>query len=358
MNLSKWLQYIKPNFKFYQDGFFESPYLSNFPQMMIESTIKTPTSKHVLKEQAVHRYNPFTKGVMRYREIEEGFWITASNIEFKQNALIRKIYDEDEISNYYTLTFTFFESQAKLQNTFADKIPFQSKYWGFKKPGTDVGSYFYKGFKCEFYIYSFSEEWIKKNIPFEELDKEMAFRKFLDSNKGFITYQDIVPNAEELSIAIWQSLVTFNDGVFSKTILKSQALSLVSTFFKNAFANLRKEDYKEKGTVDYRKMAHCESLISKDLTTAFIGIDTIARKVNISSSKLKADFKLVYGTSMLQYNIEKKMQLAMQLILNTDMQIKYITQEVGYESHSKFSATFKKKFGKLPSEVRLVSVIN
>jgi hypothetical protein len=159
MNLTKWLQYIKPNFKLYQDGFFEFPYLANSPQMMIQSAVKTPTSKHVVAEQAVYRNNPFTKGVMRYREIEEGFWITASNIEFKQNALIKTIYDEDFVSDYYTLTFTVFESQIKLQNTFADKVPFQNKYWAFKKPGTVVGAYFYKGSMCKFYIFSFSEDW-------------------------------------------------------------------------------------------------------------------------------------------------------------------------------------------------------
>jgi hypothetical protein len=32
--------------------------------------------------------------------------------------------------DYYILTFTL--NQIKLQNTFTDKIPFQSKYWGFK----------------------------------------------------------------------------------------------------------------------------------------------------------------------------------------------------------------------------------
>jgi AraC-like DNA-binding protein len=358
MDRSKWLQYITPNFKLHQDGFFEFPYLANSPQIMIKSTIKTPTSKHVLEEQAVCINNPFTKGVMRYREIEEGFWIIASNIEFKQNTLIRTIYDESVVNDYYTLTFTFFENQIKLQNTFTDKIPFQSKYWGFKKPGTDAGAYFCKGSKCEFYIYSFSEDWIKWNIPFEKLDKNIPFKMFLDSNKGFITYQDIVPNAEKLSIEIWESLVSFDDNVFSKTVLKSQVLSLVSTFFKNAFADLRKEDYKAKDTIDYRKMDNCERLVSNNLTAPFLGIDAVSRIVNLSPSKLKTDFRLVYGTSLLQYNIDKKMNLAMQLILNTDMQIKNITLEVGYESHSKFSAAFKKKFGKLPSEVRPVYALD
>ena len=48
----------------------------------------------------------------------------------------------------------------------------------------------------------------------------------------------------------------------------------------------------------------------------------------------------------------------MQLLLNTNMQIKYIAQEVGYDNHSKFSAAFKKRFGELPSESRPESMVN
>lgn len=103
-------------------------------------------------------------------------------------------------------------------------------------------------------------------------------------------------------------------------------------------------------------MSECEQLISSNLAKPFIGIDAVAKKINVSP--LKLDFKLVYGTSILQYNIDKKMQLALQLILNTNMQIKHIAKEVGYESHSRFSASFKKKFDKLPSEFRPDSLIS
>ena len=358
MNLTKWYQFIKPNLKFYQSGFFEFPFLANTPELMIEATIKTPGSKHHVKDQLVVRNNPFIKGTFRYRKIDEGCWLTITNIEFKQNALIKTVYDELIPSEHYTLTFTLYESQVKLQNRFIDDIPFQNKFWGFKKPGTEVGAHFYKGSKCEFYIYHFHPEWIKKNIPFDKLEENLPFKKFLDSDKGFISYQDIVPNAEELSHEIEQTFINFNKDIFSDTLLKSQTLSLVSTFFKNAFADLRKEDYKVKDTVDYKKMSQCERLISRDLALPFLGIEAIAQKLNLSPSKLKMDFKLVYGTSILQYNIDKKMQFAMQLILTTDMQIKHISKEVGYESHSKFSAVFKKKFGELPSESRPESMVN
>lgn len=358
MNLSKWFQFIKPNFKFYQDGFFEFPYLANTPQLFIESTIKSPGSKHDAKEQVVYRNNPFVKGEMRYRKIDEGLWLTVTSMEFKYDSAIKSVYANDIPSDHYSITFTVFESEVKLQNTFIDKMPFQNKFWGFKKPGTDVGACFYKGSKCQFYIYYISPDWIKMNVPFEKLDTSIPFKKFLNSDKGFISYQDIVPDAENLSHAILHTLKTFNEDVFSETLLKAQTFSLLSTFFKNALVDLRKEDYRDKGSVDYKKISRCERLVSVNLSHPFIGIEALSEALSLSPSKLKKDFKSVYGTSILQYNIEKKMELALQLLLNTNMQIKYIAQEVGYESHSKFSAAFKNKHGKLPSELRPENRLN
>lgn len=358
MILSKWLQYIKPNLMSYKNGFFEFPFLANTPELMIKATIKSPGSKHDANEQLVVRNNPFIKGSFRYRKIDEGFWLTITDIEFKQNALIKTVYDPNIHSDHYSLTFTQYESQVQLQNTFIDKVPFQNKFWGFKKPGIETGAHFYKGSKCKFYIYYFYPNWIEKNIPFDKLDKNLPFKKFLDSDKGFISYQDIVPNATALSHEIEQIFKTFNDDVLSDTLLKSQTLSLVSSFFKNAFADLRKEDYKVKDSVDYKLMSQCERLISKDFALPFLGIDAIAKELGVSPTKLKMDFKLVYGASILQYNIDKKMQFAMGLLENTTMQIKFIANEVGYDNASKFSAAFKKKFNKSPSKLRPENSVN
>lgn len=93
-------------------------------------------------------------------------------------------------------------------------------------------------------------------------------------------------------------------------------------------------------------------LITTNLSKPFIGIDALAEKLNTSTSKLKTDFKSVYGSSILQYNIDKKMELALQLLQNTSVQIKQIALEVGYDSPSKFSAAFKKKHERLPSDLR------
>ena len=352
MILAKWFQFVKPNFNFFKEGFFEFPYLANTPELFIESTIKSPGSKHVPEEQAVYRNNPFIKGEMRYRKIDEGLWLTITSVKFKYNTIIKSAYDRDLPSEHYSITFTVFESEVKLQNTFINKMPFFNKFWSLKKPGTDVGASFYKGSKCEFYIFYVSPSWLEKHIPLDKLDAKTPFKMFLDSDKGFISYQDIVPNAEHFAHEILHIFKTFKEDVFNETLLKTQALSLISSFFKNAVADLRSGNYREKGSIDYKLIAKCESIISTNLSEQFIGIDALALKLNISPTKLKTDFKSVYGTSILQYIIEKKMQLAMQLLLSTEMQIKHICYQVGYESPSKFSAAFKKKHGKLPSDFR------
>ncbi|MBC7866439.1 MAG: helix-turn-helix transcriptional regulator [Gloeobacteraceae cyanobacterium ES-bin-316] len=63
-------------------------------------------------------------------------------------------------------------------------------------------------------------------------------------------------------------------------------------------------------------------------------------------------FKSVFGFSMLQYHKEKNILLALQLIQNSNVQIKNIATLTGYTSSSKFTASFKKRFGVLPTEAR------
>ena len=74
MRLTKWIKFIKENINFYRDGFFEVQYLSNSPQVIIKSIINSPSARHVASQQTIYRNNPFLKGVMSYREIEEVFF--------------------------------------------------------------------------------------------------------------------------------------------------------------------------------------------------------------------------------------------------------------------------------------------
>jgi hypothetical protein len=77
-----------------------------------------------------------------------------------------------------------------------------------------VGAHFTKVQMWVLYL-SFYPDWIKR-IFLWKLDKTFLLESF-DSGKGFITYQDIVPNAEELCHEIEQTFINFNTD-FSDTL--------------------------------------------------------------------------------------------------------------------------------------------
>ncbi len=318
---------------------------------MVESLKGMPVTKFNSLEQAIYSNNPFTKGVLRYREIEEGLWILITEITFKANVRTRALYDKEECE-YYFLSFSHYKTEVPLQNTTINKIAFPTQSWSLYRPGTEIDAYHYKGTSGLFFNFVFSKSWIDKNISIKSLSEENHFRKLLESEIGLICWEYIFPEAEALALQIWASIEKEDDGHFNIITLKIQTLSLITEFFKNAFDKKLQNHSLSISNTERRSIAQTEKIIRDNLTSTFPGIENIAKKVHLSPTKLKAIFKAVYGTSLLQFYNEKKMVLAMELLKNSDIPIKSIALSLGYESPGKFSATFKKKFKVLPSQIR------
>ena len=126
--------------------------------------------------------------------------------------------------------------------------------------------------------------------------------------------------------------------------------SIVNNFFTSQLFLKRVVSYPKLMNPDYSIVARAEKLILMHLRTPFLGVETISKSVHVCPTKLKTVFKSVFGFSMLQYHKEKNMLLALQLIKKSDLHIRNIAQLAGYETASKFTAAFKKRFGFLPSD--------
>jgi AraC-like DNA-binding protein len=349
--INKWLKGIQKYLFFYRDGFFEFYYLSNSPQIMIESLIKMPVTKHNKQEQAIYSTNPFMVGVMHYREIEEGLWLIVTDMNFKANVHSRAIYMNEE-SDYYFLAFTTYKSDVKLENTVINKIAFPSKNWSLFRPGTEIDAFHYKGTKGLFFNFAFSKSWAEKNLSLSRLYEENKIKKFLESDTGFICWEDFFPESEILAMEIWEIVRKQNDGHFNSLTLKIHTLKIITEFFKTTITRKLPENYLPLSEADRRGVTHAEKILKDHLTTVFPGIDSIAKQVHMSSTKLKSNFKSFYGVSLLQYYNQNKMILAMQLIKETNISVKGIASSTGYESAGKFSAAFRKQYGILPTQVK------
>ena len=65
-----------------------------------------------------------------------------------------------------------------------------------------------------------------------------------------------------------------------------------------------------------------------------------------SKTTLKNVFKAVYGTSLAAHIKEHRLLQAAELLCHSQDSMAEIAAKVGYESQSRFSAAFKKRFGK------------
>ncbi|WP_456314033.1 helix-turn-helix domain-containing protein [Pseudomonas shirazensis] len=350
MTTNNWAQHIQKFPFLLRDGFFELPYLSNSPQIMLDGLIKLPIVKHNPLQQIIITENPLWKGTMRYRTIEDGLWILETNLELNENILAKATYTQDHVKDYYILSFSVFEYKFPVNDS--EEIILLSTCWTFYKPDTEVATYFYKGTKGKFFNIAMNKEWVDKNLKSDKVYKKGILDRFFNSQKGFYTWLDIAPKAHILSKKISKILESEGQMHLNNIELRKNSIKLITEFFNNSFEDSRIEDNISLSNLDYLNVAKAEKMILHNLQSAFLGIEQIAAEVNTSPTKLKNNFKTVFGFSMLQYHKEKNMLLAKQLLQKSKIEIKIIAMITGFESASKFTAAFKKRFGELPSVFR------
>lgn len=91
--------------------------------------------------------------------------------------------------------------------------------------------------------------------------------------------------------------------------------------------------------------------LTEDLSKR-ITIEELAKEFYMNPTTLKTVFKDVYGTSIAAHIKEHRMEKAAELLKDSELNINEIALQVGYESQSKFTATFKEFYSVTPVEYR------
>lgn len=81
-----------------------------------------------------------------------------------------------------------------------------------------------------------------------------------------------------------------------------------------------------------------------------ISIKELAFLCNTSLSTFKRRFARIYGVSVNKWFLQKRMEMAKNLLKHHHEKPGEIYHKVGYENHSSFSQTFKQTFGMTPTE--------
>jgi AraC-like DNA-binding protein len=135
------------------------------------------------------------------------------------------------------------------------------------------------------------------------------------------------------------------------TALFAQGSDLITDFLTAAS---REEPAKSSNNIDlyYEKVKEAEAILLDHLQKTPPRMGMIAKMVALSESTLKRYFKLIYGKSVYDYYLNKKMEMARTILLQNPYSVNEIAELMGYEKVSHFIEIFKKHHGCSPGSIK------
>ncbi|WMJ89557.1 response regulator transcription factor [Anaerocolumna sp. MB42-C2] len=122
-------------------------------------------------------------------------------------------------------------------------------------------------------------------------------------------------------------------------------IKYITAFFNEKSAS----EEKQKTQIDYI-LQYIRSNIESDIRRT-----DIAEAVHLNPNYVSRLFKNETGKSLKEYIMEEKMELARELVRNTNLSISVITMKVGYNNFSYFAQVYKKVNGLPPAEDREIN---
>lgn len=166
----------------------------------------------------------------------------------------------------------------------------------------------------------------------------------IQANHGFCLYDELSP---ELESQLRQTLTDAR--TISPIELQAQLMQALARIVEQ-FANRDHSPSSKLSLQDVARQFAVKELLLSHIYGNAPTLKEIAQEVHISPSKLKADFKALFGQSIYQYYLSKKMEIAKALLSGPKRTVAEVGYELGYTNISQFSAQFKKQVGINPSQ--------
>jgi len=291
---------------------------------------------------------PIATGTLTFVRLPNGIHVNIVNCRMNQDWLLcrRKMREQ-----FYTLRFHELTIPGTLEIRIGDeRLKESNTVRAIAYLTNTLSDWAYLGAKGTVYKgidVLFSPTWLGDYLGIQEIDDvlsaylslqvENVHREPLDSE-----YRRLMQEIVEVDEANPMRLA----------IIQNRVMLLIERFFlriyerrKNAFLTI------PLSKADIDRVMLVEATLTKDIFEPAPTISQLARMVSISESKLKKDFKLLYGIPVYEYFQKVRMQAAKDKLLAGGHSVKEVAMELGYSNLSNFTIAFKKEFGLLPSKL-------
>lgn len=288
-------------------------------------------------------------GSILFLPLPNGLHACIMNCTFNQDWLIhrkRNINGEyytlrfDELNIPGTLVITIDDEKLKEKNTSKAIAYLTSSLFDWSYLGTQGGRYYSIAIL-------FNKEWLAKYLDIHTAEEVLS---------TYISLKAENFNIEPLDSRYrkWMRTIMEVDehNPLRLTVIQNRIMLMIERFFTHLYEKMRNPTFRiPLSPEDINRVMQIESILTKDIFQQAPSIQQLAKMVSISESKLKKDFKTMYGYPIYEYYQKARMQAAQDKLLTRKYSVKEVAMELGYANLSNFTIAFKKEFGVLPSQL-------
>ena len=191
-------------------------------------------------------------------------------------------------------------------------------------------------------------QWLAYHLGVDS--KSGLLHKYLSLKSSRVTMEPLDVEYKKLLQDVFD--LVNGQGQFKTIAIQNRVMLLIERFFMRMATKMESDVFDIRlSREDISRVMEVESLITRDVFSPAPVIPELARMVRISETKLKNNFKTVFGIPIYQYFQKARMRAARDVLETNKYSIKQVALEMGYANLSNFSTAFRKEFGMLPSEL-------
>jgi len=173
----------------------------------------------------------------------------------------------------------------------------------------------------------------------------------MERNEDFFGAKEFMSTTPKMH-AVLHSIRNMKASPMTRIMTQSLTLELLALHIEQlACLTDSKHGSSDIPPADMEKLYSAKDFIERhfleDLT-----LTNVCREVMLNEFKLKNGFKTLFGTSVIRYVRQLRMDFAQNLLRDNKMTVEEVAGKLGYRYPNHFSVAYKKHFGVVPSEGR------
>jgi len=288
------------------------------------------------------------KGVLNEFRIEPGLTVSFGDMELSTELEIENLASRKKDS--ITIFFKYLERGHSFFK------PFNADYKEVKSGGVQFSSsnvqnhlYFPANTHCFLFRVHLSMEWLSTNLS-DFIGQHGDFREMIFGNNKIMHFEPLTNRFLRLFSDVFKSEF---DQKLNHLIVKDKGYEAIVIFFDHFYKQFFTEDIKPSkySISDQKRLYELVDFIKSNLHQE-LSLDQLSREVGFSKSKLQSMFHYFFHQSIYAFIKNLKFEKAVEMLVNTDKDIRQVAFSLGYNSSTHFINIFKRHFGISPKKFR------